>query len=126
MGEWRVREQAVWNQPIARAALPPGQIVPDNSKVVDGYVRELWTAGAFPHGPDTGRSRLQSLVDANVATTIQLNAGLLKPDPGGVRNAPRRDQDVGAPDLLLPGGCAHGKAHFLSGSAVHIEGLSRH
>ena len=47
VGEWRVREQAVWNQPIARAALASGQVVPDDSKVVDGYVRELWTTGAF-------------------------------------------------------------------------------
>src|ERR1700756_667923 len=58
--------------------------------------------------------------------TIQLNAGLLKPDPGGVRNAPGRDQDVAALDLLLTGGCAHVKADFLSGSALQIEGLSRH
>jgi hypothetical protein len=35
-----------------------------------------------------GRSRLQPLIDANVVMTIQLNAGLLKPDPGGVGNAP--------------------------------------
>ena len=126
MGEWRVREHAVRNQPIARAALPSGQIVPDDPKVVDGYVRELRAAGAFPDGPDIGRSRLQPLVDANVATTVQLNAGLLEPDPGGVRNAPRRDQDVAALDLLLAGGRAHGKADFLSGSAVHMEGLGRH
>jgi len=47
-GKWRVGEHAVRNQPIARAALPSRQIVPDNLKVVDGYVRELWAAGAFP------------------------------------------------------------------------------
>src|SRR6516165_2850228 len=58
MGEWRVREEAVWNQPLARAAVPSGQIVPDNSKVVDRNVRELWATSAFPHGPDTGRCRL--------------------------------------------------------------------
>jgi len=40
VGERRVREQAVWNQPIARGALSSGQIVPDDSKVVDGRVRE--------------------------------------------------------------------------------------
>jgi hypothetical protein len=77
VGKWRVCEQAVWNQPIARAALPSIQIVPDDSKVVDGYVRELGATGRFPQGPDTGRSRLQPLIDPNVATTIQLNAGFL-------------------------------------------------
>ena len=97
---------------------PPAKIVPDDPKVVDGYVRELWAAGTFADGPDLGRARLQPLIDANVATTVQLNAGLLKPDPGGVRNAPRRDQDVAALDLLLAGGRAHDKADFLSGSAA--------
>ena len=90
-GKGRVREHAVWNQPIARAALPSGQIVPNDPKVVDGYVRELWATGAFPDGPDLGRTGLQPLIHANVATTVQRNAGLFKPDPGGVRNAPRRD-----------------------------------
>ena len=126
VGKWRVREQTVQNQPIARAVLPSGQIVPDDSKVVDRYVRKLRASGGFPQGPDTGRIRLQPLIDANVATIIQLNTGLLKPDPGGVRNAPRRDQDVAAFDLLLTGGCAHGDADFLSGLAVHVVGLSRH
>ena len=30
----------------------------------------------FAHGPDIGRGRLQSLIDANVATAVQVNAGL--------------------------------------------------
>ena len=100
-------------------------IVPDDPKVVVGYVRKLRAAGTFPDGPDIGRGRLQPLIDANVATIVQLDAGLLKSDPGGVRNAPRRDQDVAALDLLLTGGCAHGEADFLSGVAVHIDGLGR-
>ena len=47
VGERRVREQAVWNQPIARGALSSGQILPDDSKVVDGRVREVRATGAF-------------------------------------------------------------------------------
>ena len=82
VGERRVREQAVWNQPIARGALSSGQIVPDDSKVVDGRVREVRATGAFTHSPDTRRSRLQSLIDANVSAIIQLDADLLEPDPG--------------------------------------------
>src|SRR5215510_1113459 len=124
--KWRVREHAVWNQPVARAALPAGQIVLNDLKVVGGYVRELWAAGAFPDGPHLGGARLQPLVNANVAATVQLNTGLLKPDPSGVGNAPRRDQNVAALDVLLTGGRAHDQADFLSGSAVHLEGVSRH
>src|SRR5262249_49776674 len=51
---------------------------------------------------------------------------LIEPDPGGVWNASRRDQDVAALDLLLTGGRAHGNADFLAGSALHIESLGRH
>ena len=122
-GEGRVCELAVGNQPVARAAFAAGEIVPDDAKVVVGYVRELRAAGTFAHGPDIGRGRLQPLVDANVTTAVQLDPGLLEPDPGGVRNAPRRDQDVAARNRLLPGGDAHDKADLLSGSAVHIEGF---
>jgi hypothetical protein len=125
-GEWRVSEHAVRNQTITRAAVPSGQIGLDDPKVVDGDVRELRAAGAFPNGPDIGRGRLQPLIDANVATTLQLDAGLLEPDPGSVRNAPRGNQDVAALDLLLTGSRAQGNADFLTGSAVHIEGLGRH
>src|SRR4029077_4480703 len=113
-GEWRVREHAVWNQPIARAALGARQIVLDDPKVVVGYVRELWATGTFPDGPDLRHTRLQPLIDANVAAIVQGNAGLLEPDSGGVRCTPRRNEDVAALDVLLTGGRAHDKPHFLS------------
>ena len=124
-GERRVGEHAVRNQPVPRGALPAGEIVPDDPKVVVGYMRELRAAATFAHGPDVGRGRFQPLVDANVTTAVQLDPGVLEPDPGGVWNAPRRDQNVAAIDLSLAGGRAHGEADLFSGSAVHIEGLGR-
>src|SRR5690242_10900420 len=84
---------------------------------------ELRTAGAFPDCPDIGCRGLEPVVDANIAATVELDAGLGEPDPGGVRNAPGRDQDVAALDSLLAKGGAHSDADFLSGSAVHIDGL---
>ena len=60
-----------------------------------------------PMAQTSGARGLQPLVDANVAARVQLDAGLLEPDPGGVRHASRRDQDVAALDVLLAGGaCA--------------------
>ncbi len=50
------------------------------------------------HGPDLRSTRLKPPIHANVAATIQLNAGLLKSDSGGVRNPPHRDQYVAAID----------------------------
>ena len=79
-------------------------------------MRELWATRAFPDDPDLGRAGLQPLVHPNLATIVQLNAGLLKSDPGGVWSAPRRDQDVAPLDLLLTGGRPHYKADVLSGS----------
>ena len=126
VSEGRVREHAVRDQPIARAAVAAGEIVTDDAKVILGCVRELRAAGAFPNGPDIGRRRLQPLIDANIAATVQLDAGLFEPDAGGIGNASCRGQDIAALDPLLAGGCAHGEADFLSGAAPHIEGLGRH
>ena len=78
-----------------------------------------------PMAQTLGRGRLQPLVDADVAARVQLDAGLVEADPGGVRHAPGRHQDVAALDVLLAGGRAHDKADALAGSAVHLEGLGR-
>ena len=125
VGEGRIGEHTVWHQPIARAAVRSRQIIPDDQKIVVGYMGKLRASGAFPESPDIGRRRLQPLVDANLAATVQLDASLLEPDPVGVWNSPRCDQDVAALDVLLTGCRAQGNADFLSGSAVHVEGLCR-
>src|SRR5271170_8302966 len=104
MGERRVREHAIGDQPIAGRALAARKIVTNDPKVVFGYVGELRAAGAFADGPDLGRTRLQPLVDANKAAAVELDAGVLEPDPGGVWNASHRDQDVAARDASLAGG----------------------
>src|SRR4029077_10294245 len=69
-GKRRVSKHAIWNQPIARAAISSCQIVTHDTKIVFGYVRELWAAGAFPQGPDAWRTRLQPVIHANVAATV--------------------------------------------------------
>jgi hypothetical protein len=57
----------------------------------------MGAAGAFPDSPDIGRGRLQPLIDADIAAGIQLDAGRLKTGPGGIGNAPRRDEKVLGP-----------------------------
>src|SRR5262245_19860503 len=56
-GERAISEHAVWNKPIMRAPISYCEIVTDDPKIVFGYVRELWAAGAFPRGPDVLRTR---------------------------------------------------------------------
>src|SRR6202167_3576567 len=123
--ERRIREHAVGNQPIARAAPPSGQIVANEPKVVFGYVRELRAAGAFAERPDIPRTRLQPIVDADITATVQLDADLAEPDPGGVGNTPGRDEDVAAFDGLLAGVREYRNADPLAGLAIHPEELGR-
>src|SRR5260370_27718811 len=103
-----ISEHAIWNQPIAGGAISTCEIVTYDSKIVFGYVRELWTAGAFPDGPYIWRTCLQSAIDANVTAPVQFNVGLLQSNSGGIWNAPNRDQDVAAVNVLLTPGGAHG------------------
>src|SRR5262249_53292311 len=114
MRELRVGEHAVRHQPVARAARSAGQIISNDAKVIAGRMRELRAAGAVAHGPDVGRGGLQSVVDANVSAGVQLDAGLLEPDPVRVWNAPCRNQNITAFDVLLAGRCADGNADVLS------------
>ena len=86
---------------VAGRAVCPGQIVPNDPEVVEGYVGELRAASTFFDRPDLGRTGLQALVDFNVAMTVQFNTGHLEPDPGGVGSAPCRDQNVATLDGLL-------------------------
>src|SRR5262245_23672471 len=123
MGKQGIGEHAVCNQPASCAAILSCQIVTNDAKIVFGYVRELWAAGAFSNGPDVRRTRLQPPVHANVTTTVQPNPGLLKSNSGGIRNTPSRDQDVAAFDVVLARGRAHGKAHVLSRFPTYLEEL---
>src|SRR5262249_20678257 len=109
---------------IAGAAMSSRQIVTHDAKIVFGYVGELWTAGAFAERPHVRRARLQPVIDADEAATVQVNAGLLESDPGGIRNTPSRDQNVAAVDCLFAGGRAHGKAHLLPASPAHLQKFS--
>jgi hypothetical protein len=99
-----ISEHAIWNQPIVGAAISSCQIVTYDSKIVFGYVRELWTAGAFSDGPYIWRTCLQSAIDANVTAPVQFNAGLLQSNSSGIRNAASRDQDVASVNVLLARG----------------------
>ena len=122
-GERRISEHAIWNKPIASAAISACEIVAYNSEIVFGYVRELGAAGAFSQRPNIWRTRLQSAIDANVIASVQFNASVFKSNSSGVGNAPSRDQDVAAVDALLTGRCAHSKRDFVSRSPKYLKEL---
>src|SRR6516165_11561813 len=122
-GEGRISEHAIWYQPIAGAAISTCEVVTYDSKIVFRYVRELWTASAFPDGPHIWRACLQFAVDANVAAPVQFNAGLLQSNSGSIRNAASRDQDVASFNVLLTRGGTRAKRDIVSRSPANLEHL---
>src|SRR5437660_1412991 len=72
-----------------------------DTKIVIGGVRKLRTARTIAHRPDAGSGRLQPLVHPDIAMLIELDSGLLKSDPIGVRRPARRDEEIGAFDNSL-------------------------
>src|SRR5262249_19904884 len=121
-----ISEHAIWDQPIAGAAISSCEIVTDDSKIVFGDVRELRTAGALTEGPYIWRTCLQSTIDANVTAFVQFDAGLLESNSGGIRNAPSRNQDVAAVNVLLTREGSHVKRYLVSRSPADLEQLRPH
>src|SRR5260370_17790941 len=119
----RPGEPPTWHQPITRAALATGRVVPDDAKVIDRDVGELRAARAFADGPDIGRGRFQPLVHANVSAIVELDAGLLETDAGGVRDATCCNEYVAGLDCPFAGGPTHCHGHFLSTPSVDLEHL---
>jgi hypothetical protein len=84
---------------------------------------KLRTSGAFAERPHAGHGCLQPLVDANIASLIQGHAYLFEPDSGRVRNTPRRDENIAAPDSALAGSTAQREAQSISRPAAHLGNL---
>jgi hypothetical protein len=101
MGERGISEHAIRNQPIPRGAVSSYEIVAYDSKIIFGYVSELRAACAFPYRPHLWRTRFQPTVDANETPSVQLHTGLIKTNSGRIGNAPYRNQDIAAIDVLL-------------------------
>src|SRR5262249_8610217 len=94
-------------------------------EVVGGHVRELRAAGTLADPPDVGRGRLEPVVDLDVAPRIQLDTGHFESDPGGVGNAPRRDQEVASGDRLLTTGRPYSQTDACPAPSFHFEHLGR-
>jgi hypothetical protein len=62
VGEGRVCEHAVGHQPATGGSIPSSEVVPDDSEVIGGYVRELRASGTFADRPNVGGTRLQALI----------------------------------------------------------------
>jgi hypothetical protein len=80
MGERGVSEHAIWNQPITRASVSSSQIVTYDSKIVMGYVGELWAAGTLPQAlyvtmRRAGKSDFVDWIEIHLASRFECRAG---------------------------------------------------
>src|SRR5881409_919949 len=96
--EWRVGEHAERDEPVAGGAICSGQVIANDTEIIEGHMRELWAPGAVAERPHLGCARLQAIVDGDVAVRVQFDAGLVQADRRGVRCAPRRNEDIAALD----------------------------
>jgi hypothetical protein len=71
------------------------------------------------------RTRLEPIVDGDVATRVQIDAGHLQSNPGGVGCASRRDQDIAAVDELFPARRAYTEADACPRPSLYPEDLRR-
>ena len=64
--EFGIREQTVRNLAPRGYTMTAGQIVSNNSKIIESDMRELRTACAPTIGPNIGSRRLQPFIDLDV------------------------------------------------------------
>src|SRR5947208_15893220 len=63
----RINENAIWYQPVSRAAVASVQVFVDDRKVVLRYVGEVGAARTFSHRPNTRCRGFQAIVHADVS-----------------------------------------------------------
>src|SRR3977135_78770 len=91
-----IREQARRDHTVARRSIYAGKVVANDAEIVERYMSEFRTAGAFTNRPDIGSSGLEPVVHLYVTSLIQLDASTFQPNSGSVGHASRRNQDVAA------------------------------
>ena len=121
MRDLRVGEQTRRDDPVASRAVSAGEVVANDSKIVEGSVRELGTAGALADRPDIRCCCLEAIINRYVAARIQLNSGRFKAHPGGVRGAACSDQNVAAGNGRFARASANHQVDTGTGTTTHAE-----
>src|ERR1700723_187273 len=92
----------------------------DYAEIVDADVRELRATRDLPDRPDTGRGSLQPLVDLDVSSVRELNAGQCQAESFGVRMAARHDQYMTALQHFLNSTPLDNNTHRVATLARHL------
>ena len=108
---------------MRRAAVATVQILENNGRVVLGYVREIGTAGAFPHRPDVRCSSLQTIIYSNVSLLRKFDSAFLEPRARCIGRTSERDENVGPVECTPAGPAPKLEIHVYAGIAVDTENV---
>src|SRR5271165_857734 len=92
-----------------------------NPEIVEGDMREMRTAGAVAHRPDTWRGCLQPLVDPDIAAAVEFDAGSIEPQSFCVGYPPGGDENIGTFYGPLTLRIAHTQLDLLTRCALHFQ-----
>src|SRR5258708_26175642 len=98
-----IGEQARRATSVARRSVHGGKVDASDSKIVEGDMSELRTAGAPTNHPNIGSGCLEPVVRLHVTSLIQLDASDFQPNSGRVGRASGRNKDVAACNCLFAG-----------------------
>jgi len=73
--KFRIGKQTVWNLPASGDAIASGKIGMDHAEIVNAVVCKLRATSDFADCPNARRCGLQALIDLDVSTGGQLDAG---------------------------------------------------
>jgi len=125
MCDLRIGEQAGRNNSVSRGPFSTSEIVADDSEIVEGNVRKLRAPGAFADRPDIWSGCFQAIIHLQVTELIQLDAGQIQSDSGGIGNTSGRDKDIAGLDCFILSGRPDNNSNPSHGSAAHAGDFRR-
>src|SRR5262249_48175320 len=124
--QFGVGKHAKGNLPSRADAMTACKIIPNDSKIIEGDVSEVWTARAVAHGPDALCCRLEPLIDFDVTTIRDYDSGQLQADTVSVGSSAGRDQNMRAFQAFFRSGLDNSKFNQRTGLPLNTRDLGAH
>ncbi len=102
---------------------PPGEVVADDSEIIQRGVRERRTPRAFADRPDIRRSGFEPVVHPHKAARSEFHAGQFQSDTRRIGRPARGDKDVAGNDRSLSPGSSHRQPDLGPGSPFRTDNL---
>jgi hypothetical protein len=95
-----------------------------NSEIIERDMSEMWTAGAFAHGPYARRGCLEPFIHPDVAALVHFDSCVFQAQTSSIRDAPGGNEDMGAFDYIFALRISHTRVNCLAGQAVEFKHIA--